>query len=129
LTRSTGRWRSIRKSHVEHDATVRHASDGVEVSLDHLRDLPTRSAKRRISSLVRTDSAVATHDFVDYCREGRIRFSVGYGLTEPVRAAVHDIPEDAWVVALDQDGSVRDNGRSRRSPTAWIYRPGRKAPS
>jgi hypothetical protein len=27
------------ESHVEHDAAVCHASDGVEVGLDHLRDL------------------------------------------------------------------------------------------
>ena len=28
------------QSHVEHDAAVWHASDGVEVRLDHLRELP-----------------------------------------------------------------------------------------
>jgi Transposase DDE domain group 1 len=60
--------------------------------------------------LVRADSAGATHGLVDYCREGNIRFSVGYELTEPVRAAILQIPEDAWVLALDQDGSERNNG-------------------
>ena len=39
-----------------------------------------------------------------------MRFSVGYELTEAVRTAVLDLAEDAWVRALDQDGSVRDNG-------------------
>src|ERR1039458_2732418 len=39
-----------------------------------------------------------------------MRFSVGYELTEKVRAAILTIPEDAWVAALDQDGSVRTNG-------------------
>ena len=39
-----------------------------------------------------------------------MRFSVGYELTEQVRAAILQIPEDAWVVALDQDGSERTNG-------------------
>jgi hypothetical protein len=39
-----------------------------------------------------------------------MRFSVGYELTEPVRAAILAIPEDAWVPALDQDGSARTNG-------------------
>ena len=57
--------------------------------------------------LVRADSAGATHGLVDYCREGNMRFSVGYELTEQVRSA---IPEDAWVPALDQDGSARTNG-------------------
>jgi len=60
--------------------------------------------------LVRADSAGATHGLVDYCREANMRFSVGYELTEQVRAAILQIPEDAWVPALDQDGSARDNG-------------------
>ena len=60
--------------------------------------------------LVRADSAGATHGLVDYCREGNMRFSVGYELTEQVRAAILAIPEDAWVLALDQDGSERKNG-------------------
>jgi Transposase DDE domain group 1/Aldo/keto reductase family len=60
--------------------------------------------------LVRADSAGATHGLLDYCREGNMRFSVGYELTEPVRAAILEIPDDAWVPALDQDGSVRTNG-------------------
>jgi len=60
--------------------------------------------------LVRADSAGATHGLVDYCRDASMRFSVGYELTEPVRTAILQIPEDAWVVALDQDGSKRTNG-------------------
>jgi Transposase DDE domain group 1 len=60
--------------------------------------------------LVRADSAGATHGLIDYCHEGNLRFSVGYELTEPVRRAILEILEDAWVSALDQDGSERDNG-------------------
>ena len=60
--------------------------------------------------LVRADSAGATHGLVDYCREASMRFSVGYELTEQVRSAILQIPENAWVPALDQDGSARDNG-------------------
>jgi hypothetical protein len=63
-----------------------------------------------IEILVRADSAGATHGLVDYCREGEMRFSVGYELTEQVRAAILRTPEDAWVPALDQDGSHRKNG-------------------
>ena len=55
--------------------------------------------------LVRADSAGATHGLVDYCREGNMRFSVGYELTEQVRTAILELPEDAWVVALAQDGT------------------------
>jgi hypothetical protein len=39
-----------------------------------------------------------------------MRFSVGYELTEPVRAAILEMPENAWAAALDQDGSERRNG-------------------
>ena len=60
--------------------------------------------------LVRADSAGATHGLIDYCREASIRFSVGYELTEQVRSAILEIHEDAWVPALDQDGSARENG-------------------
>jgi hypothetical protein len=61
--------------------------------------------------LVRADSAGATHALTDYCRDANMRFSVGYELTEPVRAAILKIPEDAWVPALEQDGSERENGQ------------------
>jgi hypothetical protein len=60
--------------------------------------------------LVRADSAGATHGRVEYCRDGGMRFSVGYELTVPVRDAILEIPKDAWVLALDQDGSERENG-------------------
>jgi len=74
-----------------------------------LRQIPKRYIEG-IEILVRADSAGATHGLLDYCREGNLRFSVGYELTEQVRAAILQIPEDAWVPALDQDGSHRKNG-------------------
>ena len=39
-----------------------------------------------------------------------MRYSIGYELTEKVRGAILTIPKDAWVPALDQDGSARKNG-------------------
>ena len=60
--------------------------------------------------LIRADSAGATHGLLDYCREGNMRFSVGYELTESVRGAILQILDDTWVPALDQDGSARTNG-------------------
>jgi hypothetical protein len=60
--------------------------------------------------LVRADSAGATHGLLDYCREGNLRFSVGYELTEKVRQAILQIPAAAWVRALEPDGSERKNG-------------------
>ena len=60
--------------------------------------------------LVRADSAGATHELADDCHGANIRFSFGYDLTEPVRAAILETAGDAWVPALDQDGSERENG-------------------
>jgi hypothetical protein len=60
------------------------------------------------------DSAGATNELIDWCRDGQIRFSVGYDLTGPVRAGIAKVPEDAWVSALDQDGS---SGRTGKSPS------------
>jgi hypothetical protein len=47
---------------------------------------------------------------LERAREGRISFSVGFDLTEPVREAIAQIPDEHWVSALAQDGSARDNG-------------------
>jgi hypothetical protein len=85
------------------------ADDHVAVLDLALAQIPAEFVEA-LEILVRADSAGATHGLVDYCREANTRFSVGYELTEQVRAAILQIPENAWVPALDQDGSERDNG-------------------
>jgi hypothetical protein len=85
------------------------ADDHVAVLDLALAQIPAEYVES-LEILVRADTAGATHGLVDYCREARMRFSVGYELTEPVRAAILQIPEHAWVRALDQDGSARTNG-------------------
>ena len=79
-----------------------------------------------IEILVRADSAGATHELADHCYAGNMRFSFGYDLTEPVRAAILQLPKDAWVAALDQDGSTGRTARSSRSPTASTCLRGRR---
>jgi Transposase DDE domain group 1 len=97
-------------------ALLRPGNAGANTAADHQAVLDLALAQipachiERIEILVRADTAGATHDLLDYCREHGLRFSVGYELTERVRAAILDIPEDAWVTALDQDGSARANG-------------------
>ena len=59
---------------------------------------------------MRSDSAGATHGLLGYCREASVRFSVGYELTERVRAAILQTDDDAWIPALDRDGSARTKG-------------------
>src|SRR5215216_1000203 len=91
------------------NAGANTAADHITVLDRALEQIPTEYIEQ-IEILVRGDSAGATHGLVDYCREANMRFSVGYELTEPVRAAILAIPADAWVSALDQDGGERENG-------------------
>ena len=89
------------------NAGANTAADHIAVVDAALEQLPQDVAENaRI--VVRTDSAGATHDFVDYLREGRIDFLAGFDLTEPVRQAILELPEHAWVSALRQDGSERE---------------------
>jgi hypothetical protein len=91
------------------NAGANTAADHVTVLDRALEQIPAQFIET-IEILVRADSAGATHELADHCHEGNMRFSFGYELTESVRAAILEIPEDAWVPALDQDGSERDNG-------------------
>ena len=59
--------------------------------------------------LVRADGAGSTHELTVYCREGRMRFSFGFDLSEPVRDAIINMPEAAWVKAIRTDGSEREH--------------------
>jgi hypothetical protein len=61
--------------------------------------------------LIRADSAGATHETADHCHDGNLRFSFGYELTEAVRGAILQTLDDAWIPALDQDGTARENGQ------------------
>ena len=75
---------------------------------------------------MRADSAGATHELIGFCRDGRLRFSVGFDLTEPLRTAILALAEDAWAPALTQDGQERDDdgARSPRSPRCSTWRAG-----
>jgi len=95
---------------------LRPGNAGANTAVDHLvvlelalEQIP-RAHLETIEILVRADTAGATHGLIDYCREEELQFSVGYELTEPVRTAILQTPENAWVAALDQDGSARTNG-------------------
>jgi hypothetical protein len=94
------------------NAGANTAADKIAVLDAALEQLPKRVATRE-AILVRADSAGATHELIDFCRDGRLRFSVGFDLTEPIRTAILGLGEDAWVPALTQDGEPRDDG-------AWV---------
>jgi Transposase DDE domain group 1 len=97
-------------------AVLRPGNAGANTAADHktvldlaLAQIPAEHIES-IQILVRADSAGATHELADDCHEGNMRFSFGYELTEPVRTAILELAQVAWIPALDQDGSVRENG-------------------
>lgn len=81
------------------------ACDHIEVLEHALEQLPEQALDEEI--LVRADSGGATHEFTDACRDGDIRFTVGYELTEPVREVILELPESAWEQAIDAEGALR----------------------
>lgn len=95
---------------------LRPGNAGANTSADHVEVLSRAvlqlPADRPDQVLVRCDSAGATHDFLDVVGEMDFRFSVGYDLTEPVRAAILAQPESAWTPAVQAGGEVRDG--------AWV---------
>ncbi|MGH2864218.1 MAG: IS1380 family transposase [Solirubrobacteraceae bacterium] len=111
-------------------AILRPGNAGANTAVDHkqvldlaLEQIPDEHIEG-LEILVRCDSAGATHELAEHCREHTMRFSVGYELTEPVRQAILQIPEDAWVAALEKDGGERENGQvaeitSRVNLSGW----------
>ena len=104
------------ETHEALSAILRPGNAGANTAADHvvvldraLEQIPTEQIER-IEILVRADRAGATHELADYCRDANMRFSFGYDLTDSVRQAVLETPDDGWVAALDQDGSERENG-------------------
>jgi hypothetical protein len=100
------------------NAGANTAEDKIAVLDAALAQLPKRVAARE-QILVRADSAGATHELMNFCRDGRLRFSVGVDLTEPVRAAILSRGEYAWVPSLPKT-AIRVTTTARRSPTSPI---------
>ena len=92
------------------NAGANNAADQIAVAEQAIGQIPAAHIEA-IAIVLRVDSAGASHELIDWCREGDIEFSVGYDLTETVRAAILDIPEHDWVCSLDQDGQKRPNGQ------------------
>ena len=74
-----------------------------------LEQLPAEIDLRSV--LLRCDSAGATHLLTDTARDLELRFTVGFDLTAPVRAAILRLPEAAWQAALRADGEQRDGAQ------------------
>lgn len=92
------------------NAGANTAADQIRVAEQAIGQIPVEYIEN-IKLLLRVDSAGASHELLDWAREGRIGFSVGYELNEMVRGAILETPDSAWIPALDQDGGPRPNGQ------------------
>jgi hypothetical protein len=95
---------------------LRPGNAGSNTAADHITT--ARAALQQIPShlhklvLIRTDSAGGTHGFVDWAARRRLKYSIGFNLTDDVCAAILALPEHVWQCAYDA-------GRQPR-PGAWV---------
>ncbi len=97
--------------------TLRPGNAGANTATDHIEVLDRALAQLPKSAinpgtLVRCDSAGATHAFLDAVVARGLSFTVGCDLKGRVRDAILDVPESAWMPALDAGGEARDG--------AWV---------
>ena len=96
---------------------LRPGNAGANNAADHLRVLELALEQLPASALdgeilARSDSAGASHEFADACRETRSRFSLGYPINQTVREQILALGEAAWKPAVNQDRQPRDG--------AWV---------
>jgi Transposase DDE domain group 1 len=97
---------------------LRPGNAGSNTAADHIDAVPLALAqlpkglRRRV--LIRADSGGGTHEFLAWLtRPGRrLRYSVGFPVTDDVQAAILKVPAAAWTPAYDSDRMVR--------PGAWV---------
>lgn len=98
-------------------AYLRKGNAGSNTAEDHLKvlgeaveQLPRRFRKKII---FRVDGAGATKDLLKWIKNTAAehgydwRYAVGFDVTEPVRAAITKVPEDAWAQAVTAEGEPR----------------------
>ncbi|TDC74135.1 IS1380 family transposase [Actinomadura sp. 7K507] len=95
---------------------LRAGNAGSNTAADHitagrlaLNQIPPRLHKQVI---IRTDSGGGTHEFLDWVTARRIKYSIGFNLTDDICAAILDLPEHIWQCAYDADRRPR--------PGAWV---------
>ena len=90
------------------------ATDHITVLRRALRQLPGYRAGSQPGRkvLVRIDGAGSTHKLLEWIVGQRMSYSVGFGLPANTPELLAFLPEQAWQVAYDSDGKVRDG--------AWV---------
>ena len=82
------------------------AADHLTVLDQALTQIPDRWRSKPI--LIRADGAGYSHALISALAEQGLEFSVGYPVTEAVRDAIAVVPTDAWQVANNSDGKLRE---------------------
>jgi hypothetical protein len=91
------------------NAAAGSAADHVTLLDAALAQLPVDPTSNEV--IARTDSAGASHGFVDACRQRGVRFVVGHRLTAELARLVIDLPQNRWMSTISADGSEeRDAG-------------------
>jgi DDE family transposase len=80
------------------------AADHITVARAALQQIPSHLHKQ---VLIRADSGGGTREFLTWVTSRRIKYSIGFNLTEEICQAILELPEQAWQVAYDADGQVR----------------------
>ncbi|MCS3790023.1 hypothetical protein HNP11_004224 [Tsukamurella ocularis] len=83
------------------------AADHISVVKDALTQLPDSvagSGRYRVGRkvLIRADGGGGTHEFLDYFACWHLSYSIGFGLTDALAAAVDLAPEAGWIPAIDK---------------------------
>jgi hypothetical protein len=94
------------------NAGANTATDHIAVLDDALAQIPD-AHRHGTKVLVRTDGAGCSKEFLAHVRGLRedgiaTEFSVGFTMTEPVKAAIDALPGWAWTPAIEADGDLRD---------------------
>lgn len=101
-------------------ALLRPGNAGSNTAADHITttqlalvQLPKKYRRGR-QTLIRTDSAGGTHEFVAWlAQRGRwLSYSVGMTVTDAIHQAVLQVPPAAWTPAVEPEGEIRDG--------AWV---------
>jgi hypothetical protein len=81
------------------------AADHIETTQLALAQLPKKHRRGR-STLIRTDSAGGTHEFLAWLTQrGRwLSYSVGMTITDAIHQAVLEVPSTAWTPAVEPGG-------------------------
>jgi hypothetical protein len=92
---------------------LRPGRAGSNNAADHLAVLDAALAQLPVTTgdtgiVVRTDTAGATHDFIDGCADRGVGFLVGLPIDAAVRDAFMLVQEEDWIPAIESDGSRRD---------------------